>query len=113
MKEEVKCWMDRRPYEEIPEVTRDYVDFIFNVADLGEGMGKLYHLEEQRIKMHMRMVKEYGIRYEYTRQAVCMPNQEIIRMRPENVAQVIDSNLRRIRELQPEARVEESEREES
>lgn len=104
MSDKELCRLDIRPYDEIPEVTRDYVDFLFNVADLGEGMGKLYHLEEQRIKLHERMVAEYGLRYEYTRQAVCYPYQEIIAMRPEKVAQAIDSNLRRIFELRVEAR---------
>lgn len=98
-------WCDILPYEEIPEVTRDYVDFIFNVADLGEGMEKLYHIEDQRIKLHERMVAEYGLRYEYTRAAVCFPYQEIIKMRPERIAQIIDSNLRRIRDTDPKARV--------
>ena len=96
--------LDIKPYPEIPEATRDYVDFIFSVADLGEGMGKLYHIEDMRIEKHMEMVKEYGLRYEYTRAAVCFPYQELSMMRPERVAQVIDSNLRHIRETQPEAR---------
>ena len=104
MAEKTSSRLDIRPYDEIPEVTRNYVDFIFNVADLGEGMEKLYHIEDQRIKLHERMVAEYGLRYEYTRQAVCFPYHEIIAMRPEKVAQVIDSNLRRILETQVEAR---------
>lgn len=92
------------PYEEIPEVTRDYVDFLFNVADLGEGMGKLYHMEDLRIRMHMEMVAEYGLRYEYTRDAVCYPYAEIITLRNERVAQVIDANLRWLRDNKPQAR---------
>ena len=92
------------PYEEIPEVTRDYVDFLFNVADLGEGCGKLYHMEDKRIELHEKMVAEYGLRYEYTRDAVCYPYAEIITLRPERVAQVIDSNLRWLRDNNPQAR---------
>lgn len=96
-----------RPYEEIPEVTRDYADFICNVADLGEGMEKLYSLEDRRVEMHMRMVAEYGLRYEYTRQAVCLTHPEITQFRAERLAQVIDANLRYIKDTQPESRIQE------
>ena len=109
MSSETKTWLDIIPYEEIPEATRDYVDFIFNVADLGEEMGKLRQLEEQRIELHKRMVSEYGLRYEYTRSAVCFPRQELVSMRPERVAQVIDSNLRWIRDAEPASRILENE----
>lgn len=60
-----KTLCDILPYEEIPEVTRDYVDFLFNVADLGEGMSHLYSIEEQRINLHEKMIAEYGLRYEH------------------------------------------------
>lgn len=93
-----------RPYEEVPEVVRDYADFICNVADLGEGMGSLYALENKRIEMHMAMVKEFGLRYEYTREAVFTLHDDAISMRPERIAQRIDANLRYIQVHIPEAR---------
>lgn len=91
------------PYEEIPESTRDYVDFIFNIADLGEGVGRLYEVEKRRNELHERMVADYGLRYEYTREAVCYPYAELIKMRPERIAQIIDSNLRWIWDSEPKA----------
>lgn len=98
-----------RPYEEIPEEARDYADFICNVAELGEGMGQLYGIEDQRIKMHIGMVAKYGLRYEYTRQAVCLTRPEIASFRANRLAQIIDANLRYIKDTQPESRIQEGE----
>ena len=95
------------PYAEIPEVTRNYADFICNVADLGEGMEKLYSLEDRRVKMHMRMVREYGLRHEYTRTAVCITHPEILQYGSERLAQIIDANLRYIKNTLPKSRIQE------
>lgn len=95
------------PYAEIPEVTRDYADFICNVADLGEGIEKLYSLEDRRVEMHMKMVREYGLRYEFTRTAVCITRPEILKYGAERLAQIIDANLRYVKNTLPESRIRE------
>ena len=95
-----------RPYEEIPEETRNYADFICNVSELGEGMEKLYGIEDMRVKMHIGMVAKYGLRYEYTRQAVCLTRPTITQFRADRLAQIIDANLRYIKDTQPESRIQ-------
>ena len=95
-----------RPYEELPQVTKDYADFICNVQSLGTDMGVLYGIEDRRIQLHNEMVAEYGLRYEYTRTAVAQIGKMITdTMRPERVAQLVDANLRYIKDHEPAARV--------
>ena len=96
-----------RPYEEIPEETRDYADFICNVAELGEGMENLYGIEDRRVKMHIGMVAKYGLSYEYTRQAVCLSRPETTQFCADRLAQIIDANLRYIKDTQPESKIQE------
>lgn len=92
------------PYDEIPQATKDYADFICNVKSLGD-VGSLYGVESRRIELHEEMVKAYGLRYEYTRTAVAVIELTIIdAMRAERVAQLIDAQLRYVKNTNPNAR---------
>lgn len=100
-----------KPYEEVPEETRDYADFVMNSSELSASLGMggmtLYGFEERRIDLHMKMVKRYGLRYEYTRNAVYLnPNSpDITKFSEKRYAQIIDANLRWLRDKYPETRV--------
>lgn len=93
------------PYDEVPQATKDYADFICNVKSLGD-VGSLYGVENRRIELHEEMVKAYGLRYEWTRTAVAEIELTITDvMRAERVAQLIDAQLRYVKGTMPEARV--------
>ena len=99
------------PYEEVPEETRDYADFVMNTTELKDNLGMcdmtFYGFEEQRINLHKKMVKRYGLRYEYTRNAVYLdPNSpNITKFSEKRYAQIIDAYLRWLKDKCPESRV--------
>ena len=93
-----------RPYEEIPESTRDYADFICNMHDLD--MPGLMALEDRRVELHEEMCKDYGLRYEYTRAATSAVYLDYCHLTPERVAQAVDSNLRYVKGLYEQARTD-------
>lgn len=96
-----------RPYEEIPQSTKDYADFIANVNSLGLTV-PLYGMEDRRIELHEEMLKDYGLRYEYTRVAVQLIGLNVDETTPTwRIAQYVDANLRYIKDHYPQSRTQE------
>ena len=91
-----------RPYDEIPESTRDYADFICNMHDLD--VSGLIAMEDRRVELHEAMCEDYGLRYEYTRTATASVYLDYCHLTPERVAQAVDSNLRYVKGMYEQAR---------
>ena len=81
-----------RPYDEIPQSTKDYADFICNMHDLD--CPGLLAFEDRRVELHEAMCEDYGLRYEYTRVATACIYLDYCHLTTERVAQLVDSNLR-------------------
>ena len=91
-----------RPYEEIPQSTKDYADFICNMHDID--CPGLLAFEDRRVQLHEAMCEDYGLRYEYTRVATAAVYLDYAHLTPERVAQMVDSNLRFVKGIYEAAR---------
>ena len=90
---------DIRPYEEIPEETREYSDFIVKISLLGDELGPVSCLEDRRIALHKAMAARYGLEYESTRGAVAMLEIGFRDVTNEkHVAMVLDQRMRNLKE---------------
>lgn len=95
-------------YANLPQVTKDYADFVCNMQDLQKDLG-LYGvmaLEDARRDLHERMAEHYGLRYEYTRTATAAVYLAPWKMTPERVAIAVDWNMRYVKGLYEQARTD-------
>lgn len=99
---------EAKEYANLPQVTKDYADFVCNMTDLQKDLG-LYGvmaLEDARRDLHERMAEHYGLRYEYTRTATASVYLSPYKMTPERVAIAVDWNMRYVKGLYEQARTD-------
>ena len=90
---------DIRPYDEIPEATKDYANFIVRVSELGDSVGPFAGLEDRRIKLHHAMVDYYGLEYENTRGAVALLEIGFNETTDEKmIAMLLDQRMRNLKD---------------
>jgi hypothetical protein len=83
-----------RAYEEIPECTREYAEFVCNTHEAG--CFAMMAIEDERCRLHECMAAEYGLKYEDTRDATFQTSLALHEMTPERMAIIVDCNLRRL-----------------
>jgi len=95
-------------YDSLPQITKDYADFVCNMLDLQKNIGLhgVMALEDARRDLHEKMAEHYGLRYEYTRTATAEVYLAPYEMTPERVAIAVDWNLRYVKGLYEQARTD-------
>ena len=74
----VPYYLEQIDYDDIPESTKFYADFLVHQHSLGSVCKSLSYMDEKRTEYHLAMCKDYALPYERTRVCVAVLPTELL-----------------------------------